>query len=306
MSDTPAAMVPLLAALLTLFCASSLSAFQQNAGAPPGTRTGYAKVGEARLYYEEKGEGPTLIMAHGGWLDTRMWDGQFEVFARSCRVIRYDAREHGRSAGVSGRFSHAEDLAGLMDALQIRRAVIMGLSMGGRTAIDLAIAHPERVAALILAAPGISGYPFDSPELKKNSQFMREAAAKGDMVQYVEYFQRSWTDGPRRSPADVDPAIREKVRQMALNSLKQRHPDSRAYELEPPALGRLGEIKAPTLAVVGELDMPDILDIVDRIRAAVPGARKVVIPGAAHMVNMEKPQEFNSAVQAFLMGVAKR
>jgi 3-oxoadipate enol-lactonase len=162
------------------------------------------------------------------------------------------------------------------------------------------------VTALVLAAPGISGYPFDSPELRKYAQSMREAAAREDRAQYVEYFQRSWTDGPRRSPGDVDPAIRDKVRKMALNSLNQRHPESRAYELEPPALGRLGEIKAPTLAVVGDLDMPDILDIVDRIVAAVPGARKAVISGAAHMVNMEKPLEFNSAVRSFLASVAPR
>jgi pimeloyl-ACP methyl ester carboxylesterase len=87
---------------------------------------------------------------------------------------------------------------------------------------------------------------------------------------------------------------------MAVNSVEHWNPQSRVVEQVPPAVDRLGEIKAPTLAVVGDLDMPDILDIVDSIEKTVTGAKKIIVPGVAHMVNMEKPEEFNAIVLNFL------
>ncbi len=94
--------------------------------------------------------------------------------------------------------------------------------------------------------------------------------------------------------------MREKVKNMALNTFEDWESQSIMTELEPPAIGRLAEIHAPTLAVVGDLDMPGIKEIVDLVIATVPGAKKVVIPGVAHMVNMEKPEMFNKAVLDFL------
>ncbi len=241
-------------------------------------------------------------MIHGGLLDRRMWDDQFAVFAEELRVIRYDARGHGLSKAPGGTFSHHEDLRRLLDALRIDKAAILGLSMGGYIAIDFALAYPDRVSALILAAPGLTGYKFDSEILKKNNEALNRAARDNDLKMLVEYFQRSWTDGPARTPDQVDPAVREKVRQMSSGTLQNWNKESRETRLEPAAIGRLAEIRAPTLAVVGDLDMPDILEIVNLIEKNVKGARKVIIKGVAHMVNMERPAEFNRAVLDFLEG----
>jgi len=293
--------------LSALFVMGALQAFQAASSASPSNaKTGFIDVGDAKLYYEEMGNGLPLIMAHGGLLDCTMWDGQFEEFARLFRVVRYDARGDGKSPDVEGRYSNFEDLKKLLDGLGIPKAVLMGLSKGGRTAADFAIAHPEMVEALVLVAPGLSGHPFDSPELQKTYAPLTEAYKKGDLDLIVELFMRSWTDGPRRSPSEVDPAVRDKVKKMGLNNMRQKRVKSTLVELDPPALGRLAEIKAPTLAVVGDLDMPDILDIVERIAREVPGARKVVIPGVAHMVNMEKPAEFSRIVLDFLAPYARK
>jgi pimeloyl-ACP methyl ester carboxylesterase len=127
-----------------------------------------------------------------------------------------------------------------------------------------------------------------------------KAARENDLKMLVEYLQRSWTDGPFRSPDQVDPAVREKVRQMSIETIENWNDESREIRLEPPAVGRLSEILAPTLAVVGDFDMPDILEIVDLIEKNIKGARKEVIKGAAHMVSMEKPAEFNRIVLHFL------
>ena len=289
--------------LFALLFIGGLQAFQ---AASSAAKTGFIDVGDTKLYYEELGTGVPLIMAHGGLLDCSMWDGQFEEFARLFRVIRYDARGDGKSPDVEGKYSNFEDLKKLMDGLGIQKAILMGLSKGGRTAADFAIAHAQMVEALVLVAPGLSGHPFDSPELQKTYAPLTEAYKKGDSELIVELFMRSWTDGPRRSPSDVDSSVRDKVKKMGMNNMLKKRLKSTLVELDPPALGRLAEIKAPTLAVVGNLDMPDILDIVERIAGEVPGARKVVIPGVAHMVNLEKPAEFNRVVLEFLAPYARK
>ena len=263
-------------------------------------RSGFIDVGNARIYYEELGAGDSVVMIHGGLLDRRMWDDQFAVFAERHRAIRYDARGHGLSKAPRGTFSHHEDLKKLLDGLKVEKAAIMGLSMGSYIAVDFALAYPDRVAALVLAAPGLSGYKFESEVLKKNNEALNKAAQDNDIVSLVEYFQRSWTDGPARTADEVDPDVREKVRMMSTETLQNWNRESRERRLEPAAIGRLAEIQVPTLAVVGDLDMPDILEIVKLIEKNVTGARKVIIRGVAHMVNMERPVEFNRVVLNFL------
>jgi 3-oxoadipate enol-lactonase len=287
---------------LAIFLAASL-ACGSLAGGELKPKTGFIDVGTAQIYYEEMGTGKPLVMIHGGLLDRRMWDDQFAVFAGSYRVIRYDARGHGQSKAPSGTYSHHEDLKKLLDGLKVEKATIMGLSMGGYIAIDFALAYPDRVSALVLAAPGLTGYDLESEALKKNSEALNKAAQANDLKMFVEYFQRSWTDGPSRTPEKVDPAVREKVRQMAAGTLQNWNDESREKRLEPAAIGRLAEIRVPTLTVVGDLDMPDILEIVGLIEKNVKGARKEVIKGVAHMVSMERPGKFNRIVLDFLSGL---
>ncbi|NIN92858.1 alpha/beta fold hydrolase [bacterium] len=263
-------------------------------------KTGFIDVGKTKLYYEEMGEGLPLVMIHGGGLNHHMWDDQFEVFAEEHRVIRYDARNHGQSAGIPGDFKHYEDLHELLEQLNIEKAAILGLSLGGRIAIDFAIAYPERISAIILVAPGVSGFELKSEIFKENSKRMDEALRAGNVELGVEYFQRSWTDGPYRTPSQVDSAVREKVKTMALNTVNKWNPESVAKELDPPAVNRLNEIQAPTLVVVGDLDMPGILEIVQMIKENVAGAETFTIADVAHMVNMEKPEDFNKIVLDFL------
>jgi 3-oxoadipate enol-lactonase len=262
--------------------------------------TGYAEFGHSRIYYEIKGTGEPLVLIHGGLLDCRMWDDQFEVLAERYRVIRYDASGHGRSATPPDAYHDHEDLDALMAALSIDRAVIMGLSFGGRVAIDYALEHPDRVVAVVAAGPGLGGFRFDSEEVLEGRQELIEAWGRGEWDRVVELFQRSWTDGPYRSPEEVDPAVREKVRVMTRTGIENA---AEGRTMDPPAIDRLDELRMPTLVVVGELDMPDIHEIAELLVAANPNAEKTVIEGVAHMVNMEKPEEFNRVVLEYLEGV---
>jgi len=272
-------------------------------GTPPVIKSGYVDVGTAELAYEEAGTGNAVIMIHGGFLTKEMWDGLFQDLAGSYRAVRYDARNHGRSRTGKGTFAHFEDLGVLMEKLGIDKAVIMGLSMGGYVATEVALKYPERVAGLILVAPGLSGYNWHGPEIEAFAEKYTAADASGDRDRIIEAFMEAWTYGPKRKAGDLPQALVDRVKGMMRRSLEAENKESAEARLAPLAAGRLGEIKAPTLAIVGDLDMPDILEIVDLLGKNVADFEKVVIPGVAHMVNLEKPDEFGAAVRRFLKKV---
>jgi pimeloyl-ACP methyl ester carboxylesterase len=264
----------------------------------PQVETGFAEFGQSKLYYEVAGAGePTVILIHGGMLDNTMWDEQFDQLSRSHRVVRYDASAHGQSDLPADAYWDHADLRGLMDHLEIERAVLVGLSMGGRIAIDMALEEPARVQGAVLVSSGLGGYRFVSDFHLENRKTMIAAWKSGDFDAVVESFQREWTDGPQRSPEDVDPEVRERVRLMARNTVEKV---MEGRSLVPPAIERLDELDLPMLVVVGELDMPGIHEISKLLVAGNPDAELVTIPDVAHMVTMEEPDRFNSLLAEYL------
>lgn len=260
--------------------------------------TGYAEFGQSRLYYEIAGEGsPTVVLLHGGLLDCRMWDEQFELLAKTHSVLRYDASAHGKSVLPPEAYLDHLDLFGLLDSLEVDRVVLVGLSLGGRIAIDFALEYPERVVAVAAVSSGMSGYRFTSEAFLKNQKTSIAAWKSGDFDALVEAFQRSWTDGPYRSPDQVDPAIREWVREKARSGIGNA---MEGRTMQPPAIDRLDDLEVPMLVVVGELDMPGIHEIADLLVEANSNAERVIISDAAHMVNLEKPEEFNELLLKYL------
>jgi len=270
------------------------------AEAPGQAKTGYIQAGKYSLYFEDTGKGEPLILIHAALLDRRMWDAQVPLFSRWSRVVRYDNRNHGLSHGLPDSFAYHEDLNKIMEALGIQKARLVGCALGGAIAVDFALAHPEKVSALVLVSSLLSGYEIKDPVVLENQKKQSEAAARKDMATFIEYFQRSWTDGPRRTPEQVGRDVREKIQQMCRATLSKPEPDNIAVPLNPPAIGRLGSLHVPTLVVCGDADQSAIDDIAGLLVRGIPGARKVVIKGAGHMVNMEKPEEFNEVVGEFL------
>lgn len=261
---------------------------------------GMIPVDSGALYYEMMGEGEPLVLLHGGLLDHRMWDDQFELLARRFRVIRYDARGNGLSRSPYGGHCDYEDLRVLMDSLHVERAHVMGLSLGGRVAVDFAIEHPERILRVIAVSPGLSGYEFNSDEEQKYVQEIRAAYIDADFDRAAEVFLRAWTIGPHRRPEEVRTDVRERALEWIRQAVYAGMDGGYLIEVDPPAVGRLAEIEAPLLVIVGDKDMPGILTIAGMIEKQVPGARKLVIKDAAHMVHIERPKEFNAAVLDFL------
>jgi len=255
--------------------------------------SGMARVPEPVIYYEVSGQGSPVVLIHGGQMDRRMWDPQFDLLAKKYRVARYDVRNYGRSAMATVPFSSVDDLLALFDHLKITKAHLVGLSLGGRIAIDFTLEHPDRVASLVAVAPGLSGFRFEGGHYME----MLEAAQKGGGEAAAEL----WLKDPYMVPAMEHPDLAPRLRQLALDNAKTWLANPLLEkDIATPAAGRLAEIRVPTLIVVGDRDVPDMQKVADKLAAEVKGARKVVIPGAGHISNMEKPEEFDRAVFAFL------
>ncbi len=264
--------------------------------------TGYADVYGARLYFEMMGMGHPLVLIHAGIADSRMWDDQFTDFAEHYRVIRYDIRGFGKSAMPAGPSSTSRDLYGLLTALGIARAYVVGLSIGGGIAIDFTLRYPEMVSALVLVASGLGGTQ-PSAEMRRADATVDAALERGGIDAAVEAENRLWVDGPKRTPDQVDPTVRARVSEMNGALYRLPEVDAPRERLDPPAIGRLGEIHVPTLILVGDGDVPDVIETANLLEQGIAGARKVVFPGVAHMVNMEQPEAFNRIVLNFLRDV---
>ena len=263
---------------------------------------GFAANGAARLFYRSAGRGTPLVMLHAGVADHRQWNEQFEHFARDYRVMRSDQRGFGRSAPVAGRYRAIDDLAAVMSTLgSPEPAVLMGCSMGGSLAMDYTIAHPDRVAALVMVCSGPSGLKLDVPGPSKFADVER-ADAQGNLDLVCELETQIWFDGESREPSDVDPRLRALAYEMNRQALEHdaKGLGERERDLEPAAHKRLGEIQSPVLVITGELDIPYMAAAADFMCEHIQDVRRIDVPGAAHLPSMERAGVVNDAVEAFL------
>ena len=191
-------------------------------------RSGFVTVGNTRIYYEAAGSGEPVLFVHGDTLDMRMWDAQFDLFSRGYLTLRLDLRGAGKSDKPDGSaFRHADDIAALLDQLNIDMVHIVGHSMGGGIAVDFSVEYPERVRGLVVVNPVLS----------------------------------------------------------------------------PLSDERLGEVKATTLVLVGQLDTLLHQTVADKMRICIPRNMKFTLPNVGQLPNMEDPETFNTVVHSFLMEV---
>ena len=271
-----------------------------------------------RFRFEVRGQGHPVVLIHAGIADLRMWDEPFRAVSLVYRAMRYDVRGFGRTPSPAGRYSDAADLLALADHLEFSRVAAVGACSGGGIALDFALEHPGRVSALVLVGTAIGGHPGevgeDAAEVGEDAEEVGEDAEEvgedragidalceeGDTRRAVEARLRMWVDGPGRRPEQVDVRVRERVRRMLLDRAELGRDAGEWEPLEPAAAGRLAEITAPTLIIVGSLDHPHQLDLSRLLAESIPGAREVVVEGAGHLPSMERSREFNAVVLEFL------
>jgi pimeloyl-ACP methyl ester carboxylesterase len=261
--------------------------------------TGTFNYNRAALVYETAGQGVPVVFVHAGIADRRMWDGQFGVFAERYRALRYDQRGYGRTTAQPAAHSHLRDLAALLDHLGVDRAHLIGCSKGGRLIVDFALAHPERVLSLVMVNSALPGFQHSGDEPPQWPEIAASFKA-GDLERTNELEIQVWIDGAQRTPEQVDPAVRALALEMNLIALRNEQAGLGDVEPPPDGAGRLGEIKAPLLAIASDLDDPDFIRAAEFAVANVAGARMSVISGAAHLPSLEQPEAFNQIVLDFL------
>lgn len=257
---------------------------------------GYLNIGECQLFFKTKGEGFPIVFIHGGNMDSRMWDEQVSFFSQHFRVIRYDIRGFGKSTPSRNPYFPADDLLLLLTYLDVPSTNLVGLSLGGTISLEFALSYPEKVKKLVLSGPGLGGYQFSEETIKRQIEILKIAHEEG-----TEKAVDCWLKDPMMAPAMENPGIAEKIKKICLEN---PYPYSLDFtplrSIKPPAISRLREIQAPTLIIVGERDDKEIRNIADLLEKNIPRAKKILIKGAGHILNMEKSEEFNKILWNFL------
>ena len=258
-----------------------------------------ATINGARIHYERAGAGLPVILLHAGIADLRMWEPQAKAFEKDFDVIRLDQRGFGKSELPPGSWSPVEDLLSIIDELALKPAHLVGCSMGGATAIDFALEHPERLSKLVLVGSAIHGL---SGRREHAHLFDESAAARkaGDLAALNEALMYLTLDGPVRARGYVAEPLRKLFLDMNKRQVSSDFEKAPSKWSDPPAATRLNEITASTLVVVGDKDLPNVLEAADLLVESIPHARKAVIDDAAHLPNLEHPDEFNRIVLDFL------
>ena len=253
------------------------------------------------IAYDDEGRGAPVVVLHAGIADRTMWEDVAPMLAEAFRVIRPDLRGYGDTPLPDGPFVYAADVAGLLAELGIARAHVIGVSMGGHVALDLALARPELVDRLVLVGSGIDGWHHDAT-LTSAWADEEEAWERGDLDAVAWINVRTWLDGPSRHDDEVPQALRRRVYEMQRAALDHENPNAVGGWLTPSRSERLRDVASPTLVLVGALDQRDFRRIGRFLADEIPGARFEELPGVAHLPPLERPEAFARTVIGFLGG----
>lgn len=265
----------------------------------------YASINNAQIYYETAGDQhpQAVVFAHAGIADSRMWQPQVSAFAEFFRVVIFDARGYGKSAPVEGDYRFTDDLAGLMDHLNIQQTALVGCSMNGMVCMDFTLKWPERVRALVMVAsrPHGLGKMDDVTVTALNAMY---EAAGDDLNTINEGEIDNWVVGIGRTRDQVDPAVVQLALEMNLQALTFENMEigTGLPPYFPDAADHLNEVTAPVLVVYGDHDRAYVSAAADLMEQRIPNARKVLLSGTAHLPNLERPADFNRIVLEFLRG----
>jgi len=252
-------------------------------------------VNGARLWYDEAGNGQTVLLLHGGLGDSGLWEPVVPLLAQRFRTIRMDLRFYGSSIGPAVPWSWQDDVVGVLDALEIERAALVGLSFGGKLALDVALAHPERLWAVAGVAPGLGGHAAGAYSEEQDARY-EAAEAAGDLEAAMEIDFEVW------APLGSDDRIRR---------LWRETPEAKSLpnDLEPlqptgaPAKERLGELAVPTLVVTASHDPPGMREIGPLVEREAPDARHLELD-SDHYLTLREPELLSRMLLEFLVAAA--
>jgi pimeloyl-ACP methyl ester carboxylesterase len=252
-------------------------------------------VNGARLWYDEAGTGQTVLLLHGGLGDSGLWEPVVPFLAERFRTIRTDLRFFGRSTGPAVPWSWEEDIVGVLDGLGVEQAALVGLSMGGRIALDVALAHPSRLWAVAGVAPALAGHDGAPYSAEQEARYDM-AEADGDLDTAMEIDFEVW------APLGAD----ERIRQLWRATPDANPLPAGIGPLAPagaPAKERLGELAMPILVVTATHDPPGFQEIGPLVASVAPDARHVELD-SDHFMPLREPELLSGVLLDFLAAAA--
>lgn len=258
----------------------------------------------AELAFETDGRAsaPTVLLLPTGVATMRMWDPQVAELATGHFVVRIDPRGSGVTRYEDAPYSDREDVRSVLDHLGVERATVVGAGRGGTIALDLALESPERVSGLVVVGGGPSGYPEAELTREEHRRIdeLDAAIAASDTELLMRLESALWAAGPLRLESNLDPGFVALAHELnAPNAVHADHP-ARPRPLEPPAYGRLGDIRVPSLVVVGDYDLSATRAQYEYLLDALPDATGFRLHEAAHLLSVERAREFTHVLLDWL------
>ena len=256
------------------------------------------------INYEDEGKGDPILFIHGFSGNLQSWDEQVPVLTDKYRVVRYDCRGHGGSESPDDPAEYSQKILvdealGLMDTLGLQKVNVCGLSMGGNVSLNLAIRHPDRVNAAIIASTGAGSDANDG--FIEGFKILADMLDKSDLESFTEVLMASPLSA---NFLKLRPDLIELTEKRAMSS----NPKGLAKTIRGVQMKRnsifaledqLKNLSVPVLVLVGELDLP-CLEPANFMKQHIPHSKLVVMPETGHIVNLERPEAFNREITAFL------
>jgi len=245
-------------------------------------------------------DAPPLIALHAGVADSRSWSATFDLLEGVPTLVAYDRRGYGASPLPEAEYDSLDDLVSLLDQVTSERVWLLGNSLGGRLALDMAVTHPDRVAGLILLSPGVSGAP--EVEFDEITALLFDGAVRafeaGDLAGAAAIEAQIWLDGPTASAGRVAGATRTLALEMNTAALASDGARERfEHDPEIPAWDQLERLTMPVTVACGLLDVPGVIDEGRAIADRIPGARFTELEDVAHLPPLEAPERVAELVR---------
>jgi len=261
-----------------------------------------AGVPGGRLAGVSIGEGPAVVLLHGLGVERSIWDALLEPLAEDYHVCAFDQRGHGESSPADVPYARHDDVVGVLDRLGIAGAWLIGSSMGGEVALDTALAHPARVAGLVLLDPSLGGYTW-SAAWRDSIRGIRAAATERGL----DAAKRAWFEHPLFAPARAGEESRARLEaSIFADSGRRWLTRDPVLPLSPPAATRLDEVRCPVTIAVGELDLEDFHAIARTLGEGIRGAHRIELLGVGHLPMLEQPERTTGLVTSILADATPR
>lgn len=268
--------------------------------AAPHVEDRYLNCGEARLRYRDQGAGPAVLFIHGWALDLDMWELQAAALAQRFRIVRFDRRGFGLSTGLPSLARDVEDASALCDHLKLKRVACVGMSQGARVALKLAAAAQKLIECLALDGPP---NPHALPSASAEEEVPLTTYRRLLRTQGAAAVRREWAKHPMMQLRTADPRMRELLQKMldrypCVDLSESNAPRAAAATVAEQGL-HLDAIGQPTLTLTGEFDLDSRQRAANELAQALPHAKRIVIPDAGHLPNLDNPAAYSAALDSF-------